>query len=882
MIGQTISHYRILEKLGEGGMGVVYKAEDLKLKRTVALKFLHPDLTRDEEAKARFIHEAQAASALSHPNVCTIHDIQEHDHQMFIVMDFVDGQTLRQKKDTITFKQAIDIGIQVSDGLAAAHEKGIVHRDIKPENIMIRKDGIVQVMDFGLAKLRGRVTRLTKEGSTVGTAGYMSPEQVQGQDTDHRSDIFSFGVLLYELLTGQLPFRGVHETALAYEIVNTDPAPMTSIKPDINPNLDAIVLDCLEKDPRERTQSMAQVSLELKRYRKESSHSRASRVSLAHGESRISPGTAAVAPRSPARAGRLLWGITIASVVVALVSLLLLLGRGASPVAPVLRSEILLPENVQMPDTDLPQIAMSPDGTMIAYVGAERGKRRLYLRRLNQFQTTMLEGTEGCETPFFSPDGKWIGFFADKKLKKLLVASGSIEAVCDVSGSGGGSWGSENTIVFAAVPKDSVRWHLYSVSAQGGTPEELAIAKSEQRGEPGLPEWLPGDKGIIVTEAAANFSNLMLYDPKRKEIRSLLTGAASGHYADGYLFFARQNTINAVLFDLGTLTISGAEFQVVPDVMMAEEYAAQYAVAASGGLAYQPSGGATGYSERTIVWVDRSGNVTDERFTPAAYVDISLSPDGKKIALAIQAQNQDVWVCDIARQTNLRLSYGDDWDGAPIWTADGRKVIYAVDKNSGRTIVLKNADASGDPVPLNCEAPLYPHSVSPGGEFLAYARWINGMHIWICSMSGKGTSYPLDNMPFDERNPVFSPDGRWIAYQSNESGQFEIYVSPFGGSASKTRVSKDGGEEPRWSHNGKELFFRNGRKMMAVQVDFAPTFRAEEPTMLFEGDYDKPGSVTQYDVSPDDQRFVMIKGPERKAARQVNLVLNWKEELKNK
>src|SRR5271169_6510484 len=260
MIGQTVSHYKILEKLGEGGMGVVYKAEDTKLKRTVALKFLPPQSSTSEDDKARFIQEAQAASALNHPSVCTIHDIQEHGGQMFIVMEFVDGQTLRQKRGTISFKQAVDIGIQLADGLAAAHEKGIVHRDIKPENIMIRKDGIAQIMDFGLAKLRGNVSRLTKEGSTVGTAGYMSPEQIQGLDADHRSDIFSYGVVLFELFTGQLPFKGVHETALAYEIVNVDAAPMTSIKSDLDPNLDAIVLDCLEKDVKERCQSVAEVA----------------------------------------------------------------------------------------------------------------------------------------------------------------------------------------------------------------------------------------------------------------------------------------------------------------------------------------------------------------------------------------------------------------------------------------------------------------------------------------------------------------------------------------------------------------------------------------------------------------------------------------------
>src|SRR5689334_21969558 len=284
MIGSTISHYKILEKLGEGGMGVVYKAEDTKLDRLVALKFLPARLATSAQDKARFIQEAKSAASLNHPNVCTIHDIQEHDGQMFIVMEFVDGQTLREKLPSMNQGKAIDIAVQIAEGLAAAHEKGIVHRDVKPENIMVRKDGIVQIMDFGLAKLRAtgsKITRLTKEGSTVGTAGYMSPEQVQGQEADHRSDIFSLGVMLYEMFTGQLPFRGVHETALAYEIVNVDAAPMSTLKPDLDPSLDAIVLDCLEKDPKERCQSVAEVARDLRRIKRESTRQRHSRITAA-------------------------------------------------------------------------------------------------------------------------------------------------------------------------------------------------------------------------------------------------------------------------------------------------------------------------------------------------------------------------------------------------------------------------------------------------------------------------------------------------------------------------------------------------------------------------------------------------------------------------
>src|SRR5258708_20188223 len=297
MIGQTISHYKILEKLGEGGMGVVYKAEDTTLKRTVALKFLPQHVSASETYKARFLLEAQAAAALNHPNICTIHSIEEHNGQTFIAMEFVDGQTLREKRGTINLGKAIEIGIQVADGLSIAHEKGIVHRDIKAENMMVRKDGIVQIMDFGLAKLRAsRASRLTKEGSTVGTAGFMSPEQIQGQDTDHRSDIFSLGVLLYELFTGELPFKGVHETALMYEIVNVDPVPMSAVKPELDPELDRIVLECLQKEPDERYNSVKDIAKDLKRLKRESSRQRMSRVTAAPDVHKSSPGTVQASP----------------------------------------------------------------------------------------------------------------------------------------------------------------------------------------------------------------------------------------------------------------------------------------------------------------------------------------------------------------------------------------------------------------------------------------------------------------------------------------------------------------------------------------------------------------------------------------------------------
>ncbi len=440
MIGQTISHYKILEKLGEGGMGVVYKAHDTKLDRDVALKFLPPHLSSSEQDKARFMQEAKAASAINHPNICTIYSIDEHDGQMFIVMEFVDGQTLRQKKESIVYKQAIDIGIQIADGLAAAHEKGIVHRDIKPENIMIRKDGIAQIMDFGLAKLRAsgsKITRLTKEGSTVGTAGYMSPEQVQGQETDHRSDIFSYGVLVYELLAGQLPFKGVHETALAYEIVNVDPAPMSSLKPEIDPNLDSIILECLEKDPRERTQSAAQVSLDLKRYRRESSKQKMSRITAARPV--LTPYSIRPVESSYQELGgsvqqsngssKLIWFMT-ALFFIGMVVFALLYFRRPSFEAQSVWSYLLPPEKLtfaaQSASAGEGQMALSPDGRMLAFLGADSsGKTHLMVRPLDALSAKELPATEGAYYPFWSPDNRYVGFFQSGEVEENRSGRGT-------------------------------------------------------------------------------------------------------------------------------------------------------------------------------------------------------------------------------------------------------------------------------------------------------------------------------------------------------------------------------------------------------------------------------------------------------------------------
>ena len=474
MIGQTISHYKILEKLGEGGMGVVYKAQDTSLNRFVALKFLPEHVSASADDTARFIQEAQAAAALNHPNICTIYGIEQADNKTFIVMEFVEGQTLQEKKSSLSMKQAIDIGIQVAEGLAAAHEKGIVHRDIKPENIMIRKDDRAQIMDFGLAKLRG-ASRLTKEGSTVGTAGYMSPEQVQGQDTDHRSDIFSLGVLLYEMLSGQSPFKGIHETAIIYEIVNVDAPPMSSIKPEITPELDAIVLECLEKDPKERTQSASQVAVDLKRARRSSSRTRMSRVMpaipTAAGSRQMDPVSGSFRISRLQRS--LPWAI-LAVVVLAALGWFLFYGSKGTQTVNHLNISAIASQDKLIYCSDIPSLALSPNGRLLVYTVSQGGVIQLYARSLDNYEVRALQGTTNGTAPFFSPDGQWIGFFADGKIKKIPVGGGAAEALCDAAGFRGACWGPDNRIYYSPTFTSG----LFSVSAVGGDPTPVTSLDS--------------------------------------------------------------------------------------------------------------------------------------------------------------------------------------------------------------------------------------------------------------------------------------------------------------------------------------------------------------------------------------------------------------------
>jgi serine/threonine protein kinase len=894
VIDQTIAHYKILEHLGAGGMGEVYLAVDSKLDRKVALKFLPAQMTAQPDARARFLQEARAASALNHPNICTIHDIQEHDGQLFIVMEHVDGQTLRDKRATLSPKQVLEIGAQVADGLAAAHEHGIVHRDIKPENIMIRKDGIVQIMDFGLAKLHG-ATRLTKEGSTIGTAGYMSPEQVQGLDTDHRSDIFSLGVVLYELLTDQMPFKGMHDTAIMYEIVNIDAAPPSALRPDIEPELDRILLECLDKDKDERYQSAKELAKDLRRFRRSSDRSKISRVStvrpaLSTTDRVLTDVRPAVAePKSSA--SKLPWIVTgVLALAVAAMSWLYLSREVPRP--ETIRFAIPAPSNLNLAVEGAGNLALSPDGTRLVFAGADTtGATSLWLRSVNSFTSERLNGTEGASYPFWAPDSRFVGFFADNKLKKIDVTGGPAVTLCEAPFGRGGSWNREGVIVFA--PSSSIG--LSRVSAAGGVPTVVTTLDTtiNQRSHR-WPWFLPdGNQFLYFVRIGpgsgdSQDDSVFVGSLDGKVNKTLFQSTANASYANGYLVHLRERTLMAMPFDPSSATAVGDPVPVAEDVYVDIGYSnVAFGLSESGTIAFQTGSGALG---NRLIWYGRDGAPIDTLADAGPYYNCELSPDNLSLAVDLidpAANNPDIWVFDLTRRTRTRLTFAPTEDGFPTWTPDGTQIVFSGIRTGSLDLHRKPSSGAGsEEVLLKSAESKWVMDCSPDGRFLVYcADGTTGIgdDLWILPLNADGSvageTYQFQQTEFDEDDACFSPDGRWLAYASSESGDFEVYVRPFPGPGGKWQISTSGGDFPKWRSDGRELYYvSTGNLMMSVDVDGrAESFVAGQPKSLFP--VRMPLTNKPYDVTSDGQRFMVVTREAGVAASWINVVVNWNAEL---
>ena len=918
MIGQTISHYKILEKLGEGGMGIVYKAHDTKLDRVVALKFLPQHLQASEQDKARFMQEAKAASAINHPNICTIYSIDEYDGRLFITMEFVEGQTLRDKVkairvgDTIKgresllpLKQSVDIGIQIADGLAAAHEKGIVHRDIKPENIMIRKDGIAQIMDFGLAKLRASgstVTRLTKEGSTVGTAGYMSPEQVQGQDTDHRSDIFSLGVLLYELFTGKLPFNGVHETALMYEIVNVDATPMSIANADIESELDRIVLECLEKEPSERYQSAAEASKDLKRFKRESGRARVSRIAPSRAVQQRSNTSPPIGSSKDYKHPPLGWILSTVLLLLACAVLALLYVRKSTIERQTIQTSLLPPETKWFVSKGAGHFALSPDGRTLAFVARDSGGANvLWIRPLDGPASHPLGSTQGAEYPFWSPDGRMLGFFADGKLKKIEISGTPAQTICDGAWGRGGTWNQDGVIVFSPSPFAP----LSRISASGGVPTTVTkLDTTTQENTHRWPLFLPDGKHFFFLGRTSNNEAdaicLASLDTTEKA-RVILHASSNVAYSAGHLLFMREHSLIAQPFDVTRLELSGDPFPIADRVFYDPSFnRAIFSASVNGLLIYQQ--GVAGGS-RQLVWYDRTGKNLGAASKAGDQLDLRLSPDGRRVAIAqfdYQSRNYDIWIYEFSRDVPTRFTFDPALHRLPIWSPDGRQIVFASNRKGRWNIYRKAASGAGtEEAFIDSNVNTIATDWSPDGKCLAYFTTGDNKtnaDSWILTLpsgqaSGKPEARSFLRTEFNEgQGATFSPDGKWLAYQSDESGRYQVYVRPSSGSDGKWQISTAGGTRPHWRRDWKEIFYlAEDGKFTAAEIRISgsalemgavrPLFKVDAVTNVGGVSF-LDGSA--YDVTADGQRFLVNVFLEDTSSHPVTLVVNWDEALRKK
>ena len=861
MIGKTISHYKILEKLGEGGMGVVYKAEDTKLKRIVALKFLPPDLTRDEEAKARFIQEAQAASSLQHRNICTIHEIDETEEgQVFICMDFYKGESLKEKigHRPLRIEDAIDIASQIAQGLASAHKAGIFHRDIKPANIQITEQNEVKIIDFGLAKLTGG-TKFTRTGTTVGTAAYMSPEQLRAEKVDHRTDIWALGVVMYQMLTGLLPFKGEYEQAISYSILNEDPEPITSLRTGVSLELERIIMKAVAKEPGHRYQHAEEMPVDLETI--ESGPGAVSRISA---QTKVAPTTSQLIEWK-----KVIWlllaGLFLGAILTTVILKLVSPKSTTAPAADIVRFEAT-PSSHEL-GGGTPSI--SADGKHIAYTGFDGEKWLLYLRNMNQFEGKPI--AENGSSPFFSPDGHWLGYIYQRKLYKVAVEGGtSIPLVEFLWFWRGGFWSSDDSITFAT-PTD-----IYKVSADGSN---LHVIAKRHSGKIRFPSPLPGGKAILCTiwHGELELAQIGLLDLETDSLRVLFENGTAPCYAySGHIVYANEDgVLMAAPLDVKSLKVTGTSVPTSEIININEATGhACYSLSQNGSLVYV----APNSLLRNVVTVDRQGNENPLIPKPGLYNHPHYSPDGKKLVVLIREKGTfDIWIYDIERGSLSRLPSEKNHIN-PRWTPDGNKIVFSTVIGADYDICQISADGTAqlDSIYIAKGYQKF-NSISNDRQWLFFTTRTQNTKgdIWVLPFGKESKAQPLIQTLFDEDFAEISPDGRWLAYHSNETRQWEVYVRSFPDpSQFKIKISTDGGWSPVWSPDGKELFYRWGRGLYSVHIETEPEFMVAEPKVLFEREYDYWETGRQYDIHSDGNKFVMIKPGEREPNRMF-VVLNW-------
>ena len=912
MVGSQLGPYRVESLLGVGGMGEVYRATDTGLGRQVAIKILPADVSADPERLARLKREARILASLNHPNIGAIYGLETlagpTGSLLGLVLELVEGPTLAEKLEAgrLPVDEALALARQIAEALDAAHQQGIVHRDLKPANIKVRDDGTVKVLDFGLAKVadRGAVEdtatvrppadaatittpAMTAAGISLGTAAYMSPEQAKGRPADKRSDVWAFGCVLYEMLTGRPPFSGEGVAEVLVSVLTKEPdwqaLPSTVPQP-----LRTLLQRCLVKDRRHRVADISTTTFVLDNV-----------ASLAPSAS------AASTVRQPPRARwRRIAELSTSAVMVGVLGGALL-WVATRPAPPRVTRFALSPTGAVRLSIDPVQrdLTILPDGTRVVYVGLTTQGSSLFARALDRLEPTELVGSGVARAPFPSPDSQWVGFVdiagGVPVFKKVAVTGGPAQTLCSIDGVGNGAtWGDDGDIIFATVNPAT---GLQRVPAGGGTPVVLTTP-DRARGESDhlWPQYLPGSQAVLFTITSTtggmDASKVAVLDLRTGRSKVLVSGGSQAQYTpSGHLVYAAAGSLLAVAFDVRRLEILGTPTPVVPRVMTLSSGAAEFNIAADGTLVYMPAGASP---SRTLVWVDRQGREEPVKGVPTrAYTNPRLSPDGTRLALELRDQESDIWVWDFAREALTRVTFDPVVDQAPVWMPDGRRIVFSsqaggtVRATGAGTLFWRAADGTGAAERLGQEDRslrlMLPSSVSPDGTRVVTTTVSDAgaVDVMMLTLQDRRVQ-PLIQTPFIERNGEISPDGRWLAYESNASGRFQIYVRPFPGvDGGQWQVSADGGTQPLWARNGEELFYvAPDRTLTSVPVERGRTWAAGTPKTVFHKQYFLgPGAPRMYDVSADGHRFLMIKDSvtdETAAAASIVVVQHWHEELK--
>ncbi|HXY08331.1 MAG TPA: protein kinase [Terriglobales bacterium] len=873
--GTKLGPYEIQSSLGAGGMGEVYRARDMRLDRTVAIKILPLHLSEKPEAKERFDREARALSSLSHPNICHLYDVGQQDGISYLVMEYLEGETLadRLRKGSLPLEQVLRVAAEICEGLEKAHRSGVVHRDLKPGNIMLTKSG-AKLMDFGLAKaacpavgagsssdsLATMSGPLTTEGTIVGTIQYMSPEQVEGKEADARSDIFSLGAVLYEMITGKRAFEGKTAASTIAAILAVEPKPLSTVQPLSPPSFERVVKACLAKDPDERLQTAHDLKLQLKWI------------------AEVAPPTAP--PKVRPTRERWIW---MSLVAILIAGLILLYSRASPNVSQPTLSYIPAPEKTSLAYFTGP-VTLSHDGRTLAFVATTfEGRDLVWVRPLDAPEARALAGTEGASSPFWSTDDRSIGFFAGGKLKTIEPAGAPVVTICDAPGPRGGTWNQNGVILFATT------WSgIYRVPSSGGTPTEITkVDTSHGESTHRWPYFLPdGQHFLYFAGVGTAAASIRLGTLDSSDTKILFPARSNAAYTSGYVLYVRDRMLMAQAFDEKKLEVRGQAFPVTQVLYDQLLWRGVFSCSANGILAYQ---GANNGADSRLIMFDRAGQEIKTVGAPGDFNSHRISPDGQRLAVTVldsSVANYKLWVYDLVRGKETRLTFGTNRENSPIWTPDGKSLTFASMKKGAYDIFEKRSDTTGsEESVLESVAAKTPTGWSPDARFLAYTSTTPGnskASVWILPRFGDRKPYIFLQGDFNIGDGSFSPDGHFLAYSSDESGRLEIYVTPFPGGGSKWQVSSAGGANPRWLRDGKELFYMAADStLIAAEVDTrGSVFQVGARRPLFHlalrtgaTRLDLSG-VVGYDAAPDGKWFV-VNSPPAGNLPPITLITNW-------